>query len=1011
MKRLRLCSLALLYFVSLSNVLALDFPYSEWNLASYEGAYATFNDGIVSVASGGADYWHVQLTRKNIELQAGKTYEVKFFLQGVSARRYVDVRIGRESFPYDAFAEFGEVVAAINGRTVTKTFTMQSGNVSNARFEFNLGKTAGTIYFSDVSLNCLDCSGANQGGSSNSPATSASDWGYVVVADTVDLRDYSMALGDVFGSKLELGADSKVYGSVDASHECFLRERAYIGEDLRYSAPCTEQNSVSAATKSVAALSKPLASIPNIAVGISPISVGLDKTITLLPGNYGSFYANARSKVHFASGAYTFQNFYTEPDVEFSFDMASGPISIGILNNVRFGDRNHFSIAGGNPSEISWNVAGETVDLGTDGLYFGKILAPAAYVRIPSRSHLVGGVYARKFVMEPQSTVSQEPRAKEISHSEEHFGPFFEPGVFRYRSQLSLSASTIEMYVYADDLQVKVNGGKSTTVEFPSTNGTATISLSRSGISGFPTEAFSSNYTFNFSKSANYRIYWNPQTQCEQGCDGATAAVAIGDFATALEIAKTTGREINMAGGVWDVSATYKNGIVPWSVGFELVGNTVNLWDLNSESDLPLVNLGNSAHIKIEGRSPRSLTGLRIANGFNAGNGGAISTSNQKISLKNMLISSSKSNGDGGAIFAGDTLNLEYVRFSSNTALGDGGAVLANGETNMLNVLYLGNSSAKNGGAVELKNANTYIGNTIFYGNNAGLAGGAIHNENTQLNLWNATFFANAATAANGAIGGTAKGVIGNSIFWKNTVSGCSSGECSSEVVAGYTAMNSSFTKTYAGTSNYAGDPKFADESNPSGKNMYMDYDAGINLAEGSPLLKAGVKNDYVPANDLLEEERKTGQIALGVYAYAMPNNETSFGVLNEEGKVVATRPAIPLISAISGDYYREYLATSPYARVFKATVRKHKKTKKAKAHVKLWVKNYEGKIYKDIPPVEFDAYRNGEENGRYVFQTMTLSEGKPIFFSKRPQDAGNYKDGIVVYMKSVSDYFYYEAK
>ena len=189
-----------------------------------------------------------------------------------------------------------------------------------------------------------------------------------------------------------------------------------------------------------------------------------------------------------------------------------------------------------------------------------------------------------------------------------------------------------------------------------------------------------------------------------------------------------------------------------------------------------------------------------------------------------MLISSSKSNNNGGAVSVGDTLNLENVRFSNNTALGDGGAVLANGKTNMLNVLYLGNSSAKNGGAIELKNANAYIGNTIFYGNRAGLAGGAIHNENTRLNLWNATFFANRATTANGAIGGSANGLIGKSIFWKNTVSGCSSGKCSSEVVTGYTAMNSSFTKAYAGTNNYIGDPKFANENNPEGKNAYMDY-------------------------------------------------------------------------------------------------------------------------------------------------------------------------------------------
>ena len=93
--------------------------------------------------NGGSDYWHVQLTRRNIELQMGKTYEVNFFLQGAGVRRYVEVRIGRDGFPYDAFAEFGEVSATINGQMVTKTFKMQSGNVSNARFEFNLGKPMG----------------------------------------------------------------------------------------------------------------------------------------------------------------------------------------------------------------------------------------------------------------------------------------------------------------------------------------------------------------------------------------------------------------------------------------------------------------------------------------------------------------------------------------------------------------------------------------------------------------------------------------------------------------------------------------------------------------------------------------------------------------------------------------------------------------------------------------------------------------------------------------------------
>jgi predicted outer membrane repeat protein len=1005
-------SLYILLFIN--SAFALNFPSSEWSLASYEGAYATYNDGFISVISGGSDYWHVQLTRRNIELQMDKTYEVKFFLQGAGVRRNVEVRIGRDGFPYDAFAEFGEIIATVNGQMVTKTFKMQSGNVNNARFEFNLGKYSSSVFLSNISLNCLDCNTENQGGGSVEfpPEITSIDQDYVVIADTVDFRDNSMGLGNIFGSKLELGANSKIYGDVEVSGDCFLRERANINGNLFYAVPCREQNNVTAKTKNIASVLKPVVNIPNVSVGIIPVSVKLDESITLPPGKYGLFYANSRSKVRLSSGAYHFQSFYTEPDVEISIDLSSGPVSIGILNNVRFGDRNIFSIIGGNPSEISWNVVGNAVDLGTDGLYFGKINAPSAFVRIPSRTHLVGSVYARKFVMEPQSTVSQELRANEISHSEEHFGPFFNPGIFRYRSVLPLSITDLEMFVYADDAQVKVNGSSSKMVELVSSNTAVTVSLKRNQISGFPTEAFSANYVFNFEKNANYRIYWNPQTKCKQGCDGYTAETAIGDYATVLETANKTGREINMVGSVWNVTNNYKDGIVPWKVGFELVGNKSNLWDLTSENDLPLIDLGNTAHIKIEGRSPRSLTGLRIFNGYNVDNGGAINASNQKISLKNVLISSSKSNGNGGALFSTDTLNLENTRFSSNTAVGNAGAVMANGETKMLNVLFLNNSAKKNGGAMALKNAATYIGNAIFYGNQAGLAGGALFNENSALNMWNATLFANTATTANGAFGGTANGTIGNTIFWKNIVSGCNSGDCSSEVVAGYSATNSSFTNAYAGTNIYVGDPKFIDESKPAGENMYMSYDAGINLAEGSHLLKAGLVNENVPTADIVGSNRDAQNIPLGPYAWTLKEGGEFFvGILDDNGKVKVTKISVPLIDAISGNWYQKYLATSPYARVLKASIKKHSKTRIEKASVKLWVKDVKGNIRKDVQPISFEAYRNGEENGKYVFQTMTATKGKPIVFSRRPEDAGVFEHVIVICMKELSDYFYLEAK
>lgn len=989
---------------------AVDFPYSEWNLANYEGAYSTFSEGIVSIANGGSDYWNVQLTRRNIELQSGKTYELKFFLQGVGAQKRTEIRIGRDGFPYDAFAEFGEVSATVNGRIVTKTFTMQSGDVNDARLEFNFGKNVGTLYFSDVSLNCLDCNTyVVENGEESSSTLSNADFDYVVVADEADFRDNSMALGDVFGSKLELGVDTKIYGDVESSKECFLRNRSHVEGKLRYVNSCTKQDGAYTASENKANLQKPVTSLGGIEVGVLPVSVGLDGSITLYPGKFDSFYANARSKVNISAGAYSFSNFFTEPDVEFNFDMTSGPIVISVAGNVRFGDRNHFTITGGNASEITWKVNGESVDLGTDGLYFGRFIAPLASLRMPSRSHLVGSVYAKKFLMEPQSTVSQPPRAEEISHSEEHFGPFFEPGVYRYRSQLPLETSSVEMFVYVKNATFKVNGGNSTIVNLPSTKGTVTVSVAQNKISGFPVEAFTTNYVFDFTKSANYKVYWNPQTSCKQGCDGATPSTAIGSFASALDVAKSTGRELNMVGGVWDVSDNFTDGVVPWKVGFELVGYTGDIWDLNSELDLPHVNLGKSAHVEVEGRSPRSMTGLHFSDGFNLGDGGAIHSNVQRLNLKNVAISSSNAGGNGGGLAANGILNLETVHFTSNGAAGNGGAVATQGETNMQNVIFKSNASSKNGGAVELDGGNTYIGNAIFYNNSAAGNGGAINNNNAGLNLWNATLFANGATVKNGAIAGTAKGTIGNSIFWKNVTSGCT-GACPDEVVSGYTAMNSSFSKSYAGTSIYIGNPKFYDESNPEGDNMFMNYDAGINLDEKSHLLDKGIKGASTPLNDILEMERENA-FALGAYAYALTMQKAVFGVLDDEGNVVAKKPSIPLISAVMGEYHRKYLANSPYARVWKATIEKNKYTKKLKkAHVKLWTTDKDGnRLTKE--PVEFDVYRNGDENGQCIFQTMTKTEGKPILFSKRLQDADNHEHAIVIYMNSVTDKFEYEAR
>jgi hypothetical protein len=68
-----------------------------------------------------------------------------------------------------------------------------------------------------------------------------------------------------------------------------------------------------------------------------------------------------------------------------------------------------------------------------------------------------------------------------------------------------------------------------------------------------------------------------------------------------------------------------------------------------------------------------------------------------------------------------------------------------------------------------------------------------------------------------------------------------------------------------------------------------------------------------------------------------------------------------------------------------------------------------EDKTPYDFKPVNFVLYRNGEEDGFYVFQTMTNSKGKPLLFTKNENDIGNFDDAVVLCIKKSTDRFYYD--
>ncbi|MDR3000939.1 MAG: hypothetical protein LBU89_06710, partial [Fibromonadaceae bacterium] len=246
--------------------------------------------------------------------------------------------------------------------------------------------------------------------------------------------------------------------------------------------------------------------------------------------------------------------------------------------------------------------------------------------------------------MEPHATVSMEPRAEEISHSEYNFGPFYNKHLFRYRSALPASISAVEMYVYAQAFDIRVNGNEDRNVSLGNASQKVSVKISRPFVADFPAEAFSSVYEFSFNKTSSYRVYWNPSSPCVSNCHGNSEETALRSFSQALSEAQKDGLELKMTGGSWEVPEEHR--VFP--VGFELVGIEKPFWELSSFSEIPALNVKNNP-IELSGKSPRRLTGLHITGGAK----GALRASTDRLELFSMAFLQNASNDNGGAIYYG----------------------------------------------------------------------------------------------------------------------------------------------------------------------------------------------------------------------------------------------------------------------------------------------------------------------------------------------------------------------
>ncbi|MBN1601095.1 MAG: family 16 glycosylhydrolase [Chitinispirillaceae bacterium] len=134
--------------------------WSEWSntgtVAKREVSDGTFK---ISITEAGSNDWDLQLSQAGMKMIAGNKYHISFKAWAQASRTIV-VRINMTVPPHSAW--YSQTVSLSNSPQIyTVEFTMADQDDSNARIEFDFGKSAITTYIDDVSLKNLSSSETN----------------------------------------------------------------------------------------------------------------------------------------------------------------------------------------------------------------------------------------------------------------------------------------------------------------------------------------------------------------------------------------------------------------------------------------------------------------------------------------------------------------------------------------------------------------------------------------------------------------------------------------------------------------------------------------------------------------------------------------------------------------------------------------------------------------------------------------------------------------------------------
>lgn len=126
-----------------------------WYFNAQQGAAGSLSRSggklIVSLANGGTEGWHAQLTRGNISLVKGKKYQVTLKVSA-PATRTVTLYLGKAGGDWAAYSGYNTFTFTPAEETFVFSFTMSGENDPAARMVFDLGKSSSGILLASVKI-------------------------------------------------------------------------------------------------------------------------------------------------------------------------------------------------------------------------------------------------------------------------------------------------------------------------------------------------------------------------------------------------------------------------------------------------------------------------------------------------------------------------------------------------------------------------------------------------------------------------------------------------------------------------------------------------------------------------------------------------------------------------------------------------------------------------------------------------------------------------------------------